>query len=810
MDRVSAATGAAEALSVISRKLSSSQRFLRPSHVVVGPPDCGKSRFCERLLNEHAERYYAVHLEGNRSDPQCGFFPFGRIMLDTKPHEHALSHVSESVSTVPTVGGSLKFLLSLLNLKAHAQRRQTFYLSEAERNILYGLESLGARKDVLLICDAMEAWDSDSLSLLSLMQSSQLAESFPVLTRTFFVFVLRDGAQAKEAIFKIISGADVSHLHRMDLESFTLFMRERHVPADVPAETLCELHRISGGAVSVAEMIATALRRGGYRRAIDESDIKALVRHHVTQTLESHLDADRLRNLLRAAATIGIMFTRSELQCLAGMDACQDLDVVESLSFLRRNGNEYVFSSELLVEVFGPGDYFEPETHRSFAECLRILRPDDYASRAAHLAKAEEPEAAAVMHIVAQLKSLREGRHLSISTNESAFLIDEANVLIEGHQLIGRGRYLDAMRLLQTLDPTSAKALLFERDIMLARAKIKSLDLAEQHSAIDVLQQWSGEFAFEFEIWQRSMVLLVVALGFVGRLEEAISEYKRLHQHLLHNPSVANSAGVRFRLELKRDVFLPPSIAASRIEEAVAYFGPPSPGAAARDPMNYYVGLSNLVASFVVRGQFSNAVAVAEAATSFLATLSGTLDDFDLPRPDVLANNATIAMFRAKKISAEDAFEAMNDLAAENGSNDRPLLLSNAAALAIEIGQYVEALQLLAEARRLVQSESVDPFYRYFVFNNAAMYSLATGNFAEARSIWLLVPQAQAAAPTLAQWLDQRDGIITAVLSSSECFEELQKRLAANAPDEAPDVPAPWRHLGQALLLSDLQFWSED
>lgn len=814
MDRVATATGAAAALSDIGRKLSSSERFLKPYHVVLGPSDSGKTRFCEGLRDDFSESYYAVHLEGDRSNPQCQFLPFGRILLDAKAHEHARSHVSESVGSVPTVGGTLKFLFSLLNLKEHAQRQQTLYLSEIQRQILYALQSNAGRRDALVICDALEAWDIASLDLLSLVRNPQVIEAFPVLARTFFVFVLRDDAASNDAIFNLVRGAGVARLRRMDFESFEQFMADERIPVDVPRDVLRELHRICDGAISVSKMISVTLRRGGYRRAVSESDIKSLVLQHVMRTLEDRRDADDLRNFLRAASAIGVRFTRSELQCLVGECASEQLTVAEELSFVRKIDDDgYGFSSEMLIEVFGPGDYAHAETHAAFAECLRVLRPDDYASRAAHLEKAGRQEAAAVMRSLAALKSLRDGRLEMHATSDAAPLRDEARILARGDELIQNGRYPEAIQLLEGLDPTAPRELLFERDILLARAKIKTLDLPAQQEAIELLKCWSSEYRFEFEIWQRAMLLLVVALGFVGRLEEALTEYKRLHQHLLHHSSPSTGATVLHRLELKRDIFLPPNVSATRIENAVSYFGPSSAGTAARDPMNYYIGLSNLVASFVVRGEFGKAVETARTATSFLSALPGTLDEFKVPRPDVLANNTTIAYLSAGLMSPDAAWDAMMKLLeSASAGNDRPLLLSNAAALAIASGKPSEAAKLIEEARAYVESDRIDPFYRYFVFNNAAMHALTQEDHVEARALWRRAPQGRTAAPTLAEWLDRRDQIIGGNLSGAQIvtLAELQMRLDGSAPDEAPGFPAPWRHLGKALLLSDLQFWSDD
>lgn len=825
----SSLTGQDAALSTIREWVGA--KDVHPRLTLEGPSGSGKSwvvKEITRLLS--GDRRVVLVAEGDPFNGNRQLLPLA-IALSRAPRLRRLAKTaaSEAGRGVPMAGSFIQFSVNmLLNYREIAQTHQTPFLPQAERELLIEIERRAEENDVLIVLENLHWWDGQSLDLLTLILTNKLDGVFPFLTRTKFLAVLTPDQNTTHPdklakIRQLLGGVTVKLEPCLEALFGQLLMAlgARQLP---DGDTLAALYRASRGHLAMAQRLAQRLDAPTATISSPAvSDIDALCRELLEERI-TLLGARgvKMASLLCQAAAIGLSFTDSEVRCLAKdlspeISAC--LDDARRLDLLSSDSDRLVFSHEIIQRYFSQvSKERDPDVHRRFAECLQLLRPGDYRSRWHHHSLADQGDLASIARAHQALAERRTGVADRSSCVVGYGLQGSCGRFVktmwEAWDHYDSGRYDAAIEVGKHIDETLPSSLLAERDCLMARCYVNGLTKDHWRAARNVLQRWAKAIDSEIEVWSRLMLTQIIVMYYDGDVDGAKSVAHELAAKLSPREKFDREASRTLtRLKLKADMLYVPEVAAAMICEALDLFGPRERQPDVSDPINYFVGLTNLSANQILNGSFQSAFATAQDGERFLAELQAKGQHYLFPRVDMLANNLIVAGFRAGILTAAAAAAAVGQaIASGPKSTDTTLLRSNQAVLITLDGRPAEALPILEEMTAVVSiAPDYDAYYTYFIFANLTGVQYALGSDQDARKSWGRATEAlKRIEMPIRPYLDRRHAIQTACLDRNTPGTVSDWEDYISQFGNISEVGPGWQHFGRGYLLSDLQYWAED
>jgi len=824
-------TGQDQVLSQLMTWLEDHQKL--QCMVIEGPTGSGKSWLVDELEHHPStrEKYLFIKATGDSANTTRPLLPF----LSAISRAQRISRVLKGVAVAGAqaspfrTGALASFMVdAVLNWKEKNSASMTPYLTGAERDILTELNTRVGKSKLVLVLDDLQSWDDTSIDLIKLMLGDHLRLAFPFLGETRFLAIVRPETTQQPKNWKSLRplfGDGLLKLGYCKEKDFKELLSSLGM-ASTPSDTDCQsLHQVTQGhlrlALDIARLGKTDASVADLRgRAIDLNVMCAeLIAKRLEELGES---GEALSGLLTRAATIGLTFTKSEIRCLLEGDTPQLSDLMRqacSADLISAEGDAYAFRHDLLRRYFTQSPSGEQEDlHERFSECLRKLRPGQYEARCQHLTLAGDLNGAANFGAHACLALSRDGRlspdrRLALLENSSR-LARFVDLYLEAKCLSDEGRYEEALELLDDIDLTYSGSLLAEKAILAARCSIKLLTHESFQGAVKILDEALSFVDQEQEVWSRIVLSSFVARTYAGDVEGAkrqalvLSRWAEPRQKF--DPDAAR---ILHRLKVRADMYLIPESAAVSLKEACAYFGNPYGEEGVRDPVNYFIALTNLSANALMRGSFSEAYSTAAQANYFLQKCrkSGEIGEF--PRIDMHLNNLIVAGWKSGQLdlpSCIDAFQRLVEQAPP--TNDKSLLRSNLAVLQIVAGDIASSIDTLGELFEFVSARSdYDAYYVYFIGNNLAGGLFASRQTAKARAIWDKLGQVVPGLDSTKLPYQKRHAIQSQCLAHAayEASADVWETYIAKHTSLPPEGPS-WSFIGTGFLLSDLQYWSDD
>jgi AAA ATPase-like protein len=824
MGDIAAVTGQRTAVRDLVAWAASARVHVEPVAVLSGPSGCGKTWVAHQVAEMLPDDVTCAFASGDRSNANRDYLPFASATMSVVRQSFVASAIPEVGRSIPHFGGIVGFLLQyIVNRRETEQSRRSFTLDQSDREILLRLDRIAARGRLLLVLDDLQWWDERSIGLAQLMISGRVNDMFPFLNNTAYLALTTTGQAATSTSYdelrKTFTGPEIQ-LGYCDESDFGAVLQGLGLRMALRHDTTRELYRITRGHLAIARQLVDYLNRS---QSADDLLLLKTFEQFCHQILDARVssvgpEASILREILSCAATIGMAFSRRELECIANDYRPQVLKCIraaKALNLFEEYDSNLRFLHELYPRVLKTQDLDESrDLHSRFAKCLQRIRPGDYRSRARHHLEAEESIHAHVCEIHALLADLREGRAIhAIQQYPDQPRHDSLrafySLMQQVYAAFGNGEYERAIALGRTVDETLPLALRAECDWVIASSQTRLLSSAERENAAKLLERWAGLAREEPELWSRLALARVVALGQMN----ADSATKAATEHLLQHLSAREDYDVGAermmnRIKLRADLLYETDVAHYRLREARSYFGPPTAAAPSRDPLCYYLALLNLSGNEIMLGRYSDACETAAACKLYIESVQGTIDDIRFPRPDVLANNTVLSAYRAGRMPAHEAAAYMESILATSPmSNDSPLMQSNRVALSVAAGELADPSLLEIWFERL-SSKDYEPYFVYFVGNNLAATWLALGDVQAARKYWQrIAPLVGALEFQLMPHMSIRHARLTQMLLSDDSTLEICERTLRASTADA--VGPTWDHHAHVFLLSELQLWSE-
>ena len=730
--------------------------------------------------------------------------------------------VADIVTGTGGLGGSVfDVLASVLGGRASDSLR---HLSAEECEVVTGLVRGSRSRRLLVIADNAHYWDPTSLGVLLELLSPRLVDAIKPMANIRILLVDTEAGQgvvAEPEFRSVAAHTDTPWtLSLVNETQFGLVLQHLGLERPLDPELIPALHSITGGHLMLAEQLVAYLNG----EAPDAARLLASGGDGVTALLEARLrslgpSGTELAELLKRAAVIGTSFAPVEIECLARTDQTHVGSLIErarTVNFVDVHSRSSLrFSHEVLRDHFiGSTPPQELRNLRTdFERCLSVLRPADYATRAALLLEGGDLKRGRDMYALSAIAELRGGtRRDRIMQDTVAELPDDEDLhtflarIAAAYEAIGRGDYGAPAIALQSPSADESLVMAAERNYLRALCSMEAETAQGFDEAIRILRQWRMELAHEPELAIRYLLLLQQAEVLAGEVDAARATEAAIEAQLARRRVSDASAEFLTHLQNRRSGAInAPEVAEARIADAVAYFR--NAEATRPAPLELYRALTNHCGVLLKLGRDGEALATAREAERLVVE-----QPMFLPRPDVLAANLTLAALRTGSLTPDEAAANQRAIVSSpSGSSESFLHRCNLVSYLLLAGDDAaaefELHSLAADVERNGISESYLIYYWRVLRISAALVlgdrETATVEH-EAMTEFVHALRWPAAA-----YVRRRHDLLRSRLESVDTSTgrlELDVALVATNPSE---VGAAWRYYARLFPCCELSFWSE-
>jgi hypothetical protein len=793
-------------------------------HLLSGPSGSGKSWVLRNLVDRWQNlKHPAIMLEGDRLQQSRPYFPYLHFLARNpsrlRLRRLAKKGLSETGRLVPVAGGLATLVMdTVLSHRERSQVAKGLFLSEAEHEILFHLQEISAEEPLLIAADDLQYWDKASLALLEYLSDVELQAIFPFLRQLRVLASVTKETSDNLAIFIRALPLKEWKLTYFPAAQLPDVLAAFGSPVSLTASDLSLVYSVSGGHLEIHKRIAEYLSEASIYD-LKETKSAGFISFNdlMSRLLEERfkrfeLDASSLIRLLEAAAVVGVRFSLEELRCLIEATDYRLLANVphaEELQLLHRHEGGYAFAHEVIQRYFqDKAENHGAKLHEAFATCVSRLRPADYLTRAMHLQAAGLTTAANHLQFIAFLQAVRDGETPVLSLDDLCSSAGAGTIaacyrsLTEACQLYLNGDLAQAKRTLERMEDTVPPLLLVEKDYLLALCLKRSVNAAEVKFGKELLQSWVGLKATEAEQWFRIMSTLTMMHADSGDFSEAKLCERELVSYFgdrLHSDPFAAS-GLN-RLRRRCSALHSAEIAVERCRKAADYFGPTEGNSPPRNPLQWYLALTNLSANLLMMADFREANDVARRALDVSREFRQARR-----RPEIPLNNLVVSALLNGDISATEASRMLRDaLTVSRNAGEIAILANNMAAAKARSGELNEALEDLEAVARGARGE-YNEYYMYFINSNlTGLRFLLSGGSGWADEWDKIAPPKIPEGDRiflLRRHELQREAFYRRQTSYLEWDSYISTHYRA-------ELGPTWSFYGRGFLFSDLQFWFE-
>lgn len=795
---------------------------------LTGPPGAGKSHvggLVGEAWQHNAGRVFRV--DGDPGQASRPLFPW-LVALTTAPLRLAplgAKGTRSIVQVAGTVTGTGAAGTTVFDTMASAfrQRRDRALrpYSDVEREVILDLRRLAKNKPVLIIADNIHWWDESSLWLLGEILSPRLRAALPSLDlcSVLVIDTARDQASIAPEAFASFLADNVAHevwLDRVPRAAFPEVLRHFgwRPPTD-QVELVDALFSASAGHLKLAEQLAAYASSTDLAEMVETGQIEALVRNRIL-TLGSK--GQDLLDLLQRAAVIGLTFDIRDLACLSQRSA-EDVDqlvaTAETSLLLRRLEAQVAFAHDVIRTAIVRGQ--QPgqirDLNAQLEECLRTLRPGDYAARAIVSQAAGDVATSRSMYALAAVSRLRDGataarvlREVQLAHPDDAGLVRYVEAISTALDLIAQGKFWAALGRLRERPNGETMEMVAERVYLEALCLMEGQTIEGAEIARGVLDDWLPDLRAEGELGQRFLLLRQQAEVLAEDFAQARTTESTIDRRLLGRASYDPEAARALQIQNRRAAAINvPEIAELRILDAVHFFRT-SFVESGRDRVELYRSLTNLVA---VQLRLNKAADAWAAASECEALVQEEPDD--LPRLDVFGSNLVLAGVRSGNTPITTATTLQRLVVeATPATADSFLQRCNLAAFLSLAGDDGGARQELRVLNEQIEREDITETYLQYYASVVSIGAAALAGQTDRAVRWhdAMGNLVHGLRWPTAPYIRRRYELLGPLLASSDFEDRLDADLAlvTSRPDE---VGPAWNYYARLVPCCELSFWSD-
>lgn len=814
-----------------------SDHSMTKNFLIRGPSGSGKS-YTAGLLIEAWEKSdpfnTGLFLIGDNSQSERAYFPFTQFVssITRVQKKGAIARGSaELAKGIPFAGDFISYLIETLsNNQSNKKKEVLRYLNETEQKLVFDIEKIiGARK-VIFVIDNIHWWDKDSLSLLYLFVDRKFAGTFPAFAHVSFLCIFTDDQP-------VISPSGVSEIiTHTSFQTFSIehFKENEYLAAlnlfgftgTLNGNILHLLFSITGSNLFLLKRLAEYISQGSHKMSLENlqpNDVNEEWKNYFLRELFSfrfrqmNTDLSQIFNTLEYAAVIGLTFSDNELLCISREDELYLANIIEKAkqsNLIESDESNKRFSHVIIREYFLSGLHQRKYSYsKKFADCLTILRPSDYFTRAHYLVESGNRYDAVILYMIGYFKNIREGK----STNSAIIDTIENTAGDQGisklykeiklaYQYFENGNYADAIEVLNNIEDVYPKKVMAEKYYLLALCLSRPMENHLFKEAITCLEGWDDLKTEEGEIWFRIMSTKLVMHAHLYDFDLAKNIEKQIMFYLAERVKFDESAEVSINIIRRKSGSLHiAEIACDRTKASLDYFSQTDNGGGLLRPVQCYMSAANHSGNLLALSKFDDSFITAKLCIDLLREYENVV----FPKSFIPANNYIISGWLNGIFTPDDAINMYAKLM-ENLSDqaDHLLIKNNCAVIHCLNDDLITAKNIFTEIRsKISNTKELDPYYVYFILSNWVCLQFILGEKENIIEDWTNLKNKIPKLPESSFLYKRHELIHESFLTSSIITgPEWNRHLFEKDPYQ---LGPAWSFLGTGFLISDLQFWSE-
>lgn len=323
--------------------------------------------------------------------------------------------VSKASKGIPFVGDLAEHISEeFLNHNDIKFDKDNSYLTDSERSIIYRIRYL-TKKRIVFIIDNFQFWDEKSVSLIYQILKERENNLSILEELVIIINWTSDQALNNEKFNNEILKEfhfDTYKLNVIEKVGYKSALVSMGLLKEINNDLINGLYSITGGHLHLTKEIIKFFNHS----SIESTELINLGNTGKIMTLIE----DRLKNLgargevisevLKYASILGISFTFFELEKITNKNQAELQQVIteaNKLYFVEENDKKVNFVHEIIRNLFESKLEDKKTYFQAYAECLKVIKPNDYTARARALLKAGYVDEAALQYILAYVKKLR-------------------------------------------------------------------------------------------------------------------------------------------------------------------------------------------------------------------------------------------------------------------------------------------------------------------------------------------------------------------------------------------------------------------
>lgn len=775
----------------------------------------GKTTIADFVIAEVQKSRPVLRLAGDAANRGTKFLALHRALAGTRRPKSVRDAIKASVTSplraIPFVGGTAAEFAKIA-VAAQSDVHPEFLTAE-QQDLLAGMQRVAGNQPLLLVVDDIGWLDNDTAQLIANLRLPEVQTAYAFASRVTALFIenLDEKPTLETSLFEGLRSPDLVRISQVSSEDFLHALHALGLSSPIEPKVLAALHHLARGHLEFAKQIVQSINRNEFDKDLQQDDFVSLMSSLLSRRFSRGEREANLGRLLNIASCIGTSFSEAEARCAfrdePAFKSALDAAIGEELFQLR--GLSLEFNNEIIrAAVERLSSPQAQDMHRKLVECIKLLRPGDYAARLRHAQLSGDQDLADELAFAVSMQSVRGERSpLVLDLSPAVQRILEA--LKEAYQLMDAGRHEQSMQLAIAHYHGEYGLVQGELVALISLNQIKRRTEDSYRAAAVLLEHWQ-HWLDEPELRQRLMSILMAAWYACGEEEKATNLYTSMASDLMQRSVGDLNARTRAEsLNRKADQFFSSEIALKHIQRAVDWFAPPESTDSPRHAFEYTSSLVNLAGAQFTLGRFGHAAQSASHAMRWIDILHGR--GMRTTEPYKALNNYVISAYRAGLESAGASADALQFLLSEGDASwklDRSLLAINLGALQLLAGRTDVSRELLEQVWSHIDEEQLDDYYTYYAATNLAGARLLTGERDGALEL-----SAKLVSRSMPRWYRHAYGrraelMIKAIqdpaVETALSLDEYLLRFRQPKGDQDP-----WWTIGRGLLLSDIQVWSE-
>jgi hypothetical protein len=393
--------------------------------ILEGEIGSGKAKVAELVSNFWGKEkdHICVFLKKRQNSPDSSYIPFYVGLAQFLQKNTSLTDVIDPVltvsSSIPKYGGWGGSFQKLLHYTNELHKTKTPQLNDYEHEILYRYNKNFKNKKLLLIAVDIEEWDNGSIQLLNTILSEEL-ESIYTFTKEVSILVTSSKLSGSAIEKSLLEYLPVKiAVPPLDTNQIVSIFKESGISKEeISYENIIAIQKITGGNAYLIKSLIDYVINNTKLIDVNLFNESNATTEFVSTLLRLRFEqlgatGEQIANILEYASVIGLTFEYKELECISKSEVFELRKIIQKandLSFIQQPESSPSFSHEIIRMFFLERVNKEkPNHYNTFSECLRLLRPSDYLTRANLYFEAGNFNQATILYIMAIIQWYREG-----------------------------------------------------------------------------------------------------------------------------------------------------------------------------------------------------------------------------------------------------------------------------------------------------------------------------------------------------------------------------------------------------------------